>query len=685
MKQFTPYAIVHVQLTEGFTVAVPPGNTYLVLWWQGVPLGHIWYCAATMPGSAAQLRRDILQAIAPAVWHYAAGVTGTAVVTAENSSDAAIQHCLQQVFDTLNNRLQQAPAESLSVVICTRNRPGPLQQCITELMKSHDRDFELIVVDNASDTAATRLVVQQFDGVKYVFEPRKGLDIARNTGAASATRAIIAYTDDDVLVSREWTAQLKKAFANRTTMAVTGLVLPYALDTEAQYIFEKYWGFNKGFAPVTFDHAFFMAKLDDGVPAWDVGAGASMAFRREAFDLFGWFDERLDVGAAGCSGDSEYWYRILAEGFNCVYLPHIYVLHQHRADKASLHRQLFSYMRGLVSSLYVQHERYGHRGNLTRIHPGLSNYYLNRLKQRLRYGATPDFTTFFTEVKGCISGRRFYRSNRQTSSGSSGMHNPTPLAPAVVNEHTWVTVVITCYNQGQFLEESIRSVYRQTFQRFELVVVDDGSSDNTAAIAQQFREVKYVRTERVGLSAARNIGAAHGNAPFILFLDADDFLYPNALEVNLYYFSIVPDAAFVSGGHDRVDEHGSVMQHVQQEAESGYCSLLQGNYIGMEATVLYRKELFFRYHFNTALSVCEDYDLNLHIARNYPIFSHTTRIAAYRFHSFNVSRDKQRMLKAALATLEKQYPYLTSAKQKEAYQQGLVNWNRFYLTEAVQY
>jgi len=135
-----------------------------------------------------------------------------------------------------------------------------------------------------------------------------------------------------------------------------------------------------------------------------------MAFRKEVFDLIGWFDERLDVGAAGCSGDSEYWYRVLAEGWNCFYNPTAIVFHQHRNKEADLSNQLFHYMRGQVASLLIQHNKYQHRGNLKRLYRGLPEYYLHRFKNRLLKGSTEDFGTIYTEIKGCISGWKFYRS-----------------------------------------------------------------------------------------------------------------------------------------------------------------------------------------------------------------------------------------------------------------------------------
>ena len=87
-----------------------------------------------------------------------------------------------------------------------------------------------------------------------------------------------------------------------------------------------------GIARVDFDRTFFEATKDVGVPAWRLGAGANMAFRRDAFDRVGLFDERLGAGASGCSEDSELWYRLLAEGHRCRYWPSAVVLHHHRAD-----------------------------------------------------------------------------------------------------------------------------------------------------------------------------------------------------------------------------------------------------------------------------------------------------------------------------------------------------------------
>ena len=89
-----------------------------------------------------------------------------------------------------------------------------------------------------------------------------------------------------------------------------------------------------------------------------------MAFRRGIFDEIGYFDERLDVGQAGCSGDSEYWYRLLASGHTCRYEPTAVIWHHHRLLIEELNKQIYPYMRGHAAALMVQYERTGDRGTL---------------------------------------------------------------------------------------------------------------------------------------------------------------------------------------------------------------------------------------------------------------------------------------------------------------------------------
>jgi len=118
-----------------------------------------------------------------------------------------------------------------------------------------------------------------------------------------------------------------------------------------------------------------------------------MAFRREAFEHVRFFDERLGAGASGCSEDSEFWYRLLAEGHRCRYEPSAVVFHTHRSDWQALSDQTYHYMRGHVVALLLQFDRYKHWGNVYRAFLALPFEYLRRALWALK-------NTVLTEAPG---------------------------------------------------------------------------------------------------------------------------------------------------------------------------------------------------------------------------------------------------------------------------------------------
>ena len=244
-----------------------------------------------------------------------------------------------------------------------------------------------------------------------------------------------------------------------------------------------------------------------------------------------------------------------------------------------------------------------------------------------------------------------------------------------------VSVIIPCYNQGRFLGEAIQSAQKQTYPNIEIIVVDDGSSDNTQQVANGFANVKYRFQPNAGLSAARNAGIKMSNGFFLVFLDADDILYPNAVETNVLLLLKNPSWAFVSGGHDKVDEWLYPLEDADGSdvvEANHYLSLLKGNYIGMHAAVMYRRRVFDQFQYDRTLKACEDYDLYLKIARKYPVGCHTSRIAAYRRHGQNMSRDHIRMLKQVLFVHARQKELLQNDEERRAWRAGVKTWKNYY-------
>ena len=122
-----------------------------------------------------------------------------------------------------------------------------------------------------------------------------------------------------------------------------------------------------------------------------------------------------------------------------------------------------------------------------------------------------------------------------------------------------VSVVIPCYNQGRFLAEAVASAAAQGELVSEIVVVDDGSTDETPAVATRDGSVTYIHQERQGLSGARNSGWRASSGSYVVFLDADDRLLPGAIEAGIEAFGRWPQAAFVFGHYELIDEQGAVL------------------------------------------------------------------------------------------------------------------------------
>jgi glycosyltransferase involved in cell wall biosynthesis len=245
-----------------------------------------------------------------------------------------------------------------------------------------------------------------------------------------------------------------------------------------------------------------------------------------------------------------------------------------------------------------------------------------------------------------------------------------------------VSVVVPCYNHGRFLPDALESIARQTHPHVEVVVIDDGSTDDTATIARSSAGVQYRHQPNAGLAAARNAGLEASTAAFIVFLDADDRLLPEAIATNVAFLEADPRLAFVSGEHRYVDEEGRVSAEWSGNpvAEGHYASLLRRNYIGMIATVMFRRGvLVAQGGFDTGLEACEDYDLYLRIARVHPVAAHASVVAEYRRHSAAMSNDGRRMLRAAVRAHSAQRRISRATGEwRAAYREGASFWRRYY-------
>jgi glycosyltransferase involved in cell wall biosynthesis len=245
-----------------------------------------------------------------------------------------------------------------------------------------------------------------------------------------------------------------------------------------------------------------------------------------------------------------------------------------------------------------------------------------------------------------------------------------------------VSVVIPCFNQGRFLSEALESALAQTRPAAEIVVVDDGSTDNTAAVARRYPNVRCLRQRNKGLASARNTGLRQTNCDYVVFLDADDRLRPQALEIGVRELQEHPACALVWGRCVRIDEQGQQLPTVPPPPVEGdpYAALLRNNFIWTPAIVMFRRAMCAPLmRFDPAVDASADYELYLRIAREFPIHGHTAVVAEYRLHGASMSRNASLMLTSTMEVLRAQRPYIARRRTyKRAFEQGRRSWQGYY-------
>ena len=313
--------VTEIELTAPTALTLPDDRSaaLILVRARGTPLGCIWL---QRPKNSRVLDLKMIEA----------------AVTDHLSVELTRQAFAREFLPPLP---EEKVLQPISVIVCTRNRPELLRGCLQRLAELDYPEYEVVVVDNVPTDSRTRGVAAEF-AVRYVSEPRPGLDWARNRGVIEAGHGLVAFIDDDARADRGWLRALNGAFADDQVMAVTGLVLPLDLRSSPQTYFEfVYGGMGKGYLP----RSFRRERLGDSGLLWAsaFGVGANMAFRKSLFDLVGAFDVALDVGTASRGGgDVELFHRLVARGYLLRYHPEAIIWHEHRPGARELRRQIFA-------------------------------------------------------------------------------------------------------------------------------------------------------------------------------------------------------------------------------------------------------------------------------------------------------------------------------------------------------
>jgi glycosyltransferase involved in cell wall biosynthesis len=226
-----------------------------------------------------------------------------------------------------------------SAIICTRDRAPQLERCLQKFNEAQafHNSWELIVVDNNSSDH-TKTIIEKFAAsvpfrVRYVFEGMKGLSNARNRGIAETSASIIAFTDDDCLIDRQWASTIVHEFSANPSLAVLGGRVEIG-DQNGQRVGTR--SFPDRMAISSFDELFRRM------------IGCNMAFSKKVFQVIGGFDPLLGKGTRlGSAEDLDLLYRALKVPLCMAYVPEAIVFHAHgRKTMSSIQQVTDEYARG---------------------------------------------------------------------------------------------------------------------------------------------------------------------------------------------------------------------------------------------------------------------------------------------------------------------------------------------------
>ncbi len=238
----------------------------------------------------------------------------------------------------------------------------------------------------------------------------------------------------------------------------------------------------------------------------------------------------------------------------------------------------------------------------------------------------------------------------------------------MANTSPLVSIILPTYNCANFLPDSLGSILLQTYGSYEIVVVDDGSTDNTKEVLDPFMgKIKYINLEQnKGLPVARNIGIRSAQGRYIAFIDADDLWFPEKLQTDIEHFQRYPEVGMVYSKHINVDEKGTFINRgTKRRLPSGniFIQLFSEQNFITTSTVVVKKEVFETAGlFDEQFFNCQDWDMWLRTAFYFKVAGINEFLVKYRHNPNSLSKNYQRVLKHQKMVIDKIY---TVFKDKE--------------------
>ncbi len=225
-----------------------------------------------------------------------------------------------------------------------------------------------------------------------------------------------------------------------------------------------------------------------------------------------------------------------------------------------------------------------------------------------------------------------------------------------------VSVIVPTFNRAELIKTSVRSVLNQTYQDFEIIIIDDGSTDDTEKVVKNLNDdrIRYIRHERnKGAPAARNTGIRSARGKYLAFQDSDDEWMPEKLERQMAIFrGAVSDVGVVYSGFWKVKDNKRLYfppPQIRKKEGNVYKNLLEENFVAMPSAVI-KSECFKKAGmFDEELPRYQDWELFIRISKHYN-FAFVSKPLLVAYHQHNgISSDKDALLRARKMILKKHF------------------------------
>jgi len=515
----------------------------------------------------------------------------------------------------------------VSIIIPTYNRQQFILRAVNSVLKQTFTDYEIIVVDDGSHDSTRQLLEPYMGKLRYFYQENAGISSARNRGIKEAKGEYLAFLDsDDTWVPEKLDLQVAILEKDKKI----GLVF-CKMNRIDEY------GKLCGTKPDKFTGKNFK----DLITNWGDIPTSTVLLRRECIEKVGYFDETLET-----MEDFELWLRV-AEKFAIEAISDRnladYYLHSEQITKNPIHvyegyiklqRKLLSYYENkptqiikkriaeseyVLSRIYFNKKCY-HKA-LSLVYSSICHFpvigllFINN-KDTFLNRIFKFFKQYFYILICflCTNFNKYKKSDRSV--------------PIQEGHHPAVSIIVPVYNRVQYLEQAINSILRQTFTDYEVIIVDDGSTEYIKDVLikctnKSPSRIFVIRQNNKGPAGARNAGIRKATGKYIAFLDADDeweseFLSKsiNKLESGDYMWLDTAANRIVYNDKEEILEQSIIHTMVISESDDLFAHLLNDDIIGMPSKVIVKKECFGKVgSFREDLRIREDWEMWLRLAK----------------------------------------------------------------------